>query len=164
MQFFVQYIHISLWSQEVTSLIHPNRHTDHRVVTSKEIRAKLRIVAIEVCWVADMSESVYHAIHVSDCIVAPSTGNGMDDETNFIRFACRIVFFFFWVGSSTGLSSPDEYTSTFYCIIVVEQRQFSPRIYSYIYSSHLHATTSCSRASVNCHSRLESCVWNAAPV
>jgi hypothetical protein len=70
-------MHISLWSQEVTSLIHPNRHTDHRVVTSKEIRAKLRIVAIEVCWVADMSESVYHATHVSDCIVAPSTGNGL---------------------------------------------------------------------------------------
>jgi hypothetical protein len=153
-----------LWSQENghPSMIHRNRHTDHSVVTTEEFRAKLRIVAIEVCWVADMFESVYDATNVSDCTVAPSTGNGLWNELHPVCLS----YCFFWGGlvASTGLSSRDEYTSTFYCVIVVEQRPSSPRICSCVCSSHLHATTSCSRVSVNCHSRLESCVWNAAPV
>jgi hypothetical protein len=54
--------------------------------------AKLRIVAIEVHW--SRTWSVYDTANVSNCTVAPSSGN-MKHETDYIRFACRIVFFLF---------------------------------------------------------------------
>jgi hypothetical protein len=64
------------------------------------------VLAIEVCWVVDMSESVYDATNVSDCTVAHQAP-GMEHETNFIRFACRIVCFFFLGWLLQPASLPD---------------------------------------------------------